>query len=64
LIHDLGVIVQAGRGLVTISIPKIVATETIQFPAGLPTIILPFEAPSGRFVMQLAMRRMPVAKAS
>jgi CheY-specific phosphatase CheX len=48
--------------LVTISPPQIVQTFEVQFPHGLPIIILPFEAAPGRFLMQLAMKQNQMLK--
>lgn len=42
-------------GLVTVSTPQVIPTHQLELPPGLPTIVLPFEMPCGRFVMQLSM---------
>lgn len=47
--------------LVTISTPQILATHRIEFPAGLPTVLIPFESSPGRFMMQLSMTRAAAA---
>lgn len=51
-------------GLVTVSPPHVMATHQIRFPAGLPTILLPFEAPPGRFMMQMSIFPNPAVESA
>ena len=43
-------------GLVTISTPALTPTQALRYPTDLPVLVLPFESPSGRFVLQIAAR--------
>jgi len=43
-------------GSVRISTPQVMATHLLEYPAGLPVIIIPFDTPAGRFVLETALR--------
>jgi chemotaxis protein CheX len=42
-------------GLVSISTPRILLSHELEFDAGIPTLILPFETAPGRFILQLTI---------
>lgn len=44
-------------GLVKISTPQLTATHQVKYPQATPVLVLPFEAPPGRFVLQVALRK-------
>jgi chemotaxis protein CheX len=45
-------------GAVRLSIPQIVPTAQVIYPPAVPVILIPFDTPQGRFVIQVAYRAM------
>ena len=49
---------------VTITIPKVMRTDNVIYPAGMPVLILPFATPTGKLVIQVAMKKGQVTAAA
>lgn len=43
-------------GQVNITVPTLLETSEVVYPTGMPMIALPFDAPMGRFMIEVAMR--------
>lgn len=41
---------------VRISTPKVLGTHQVEFARGVPVIVIPFDTPAGRFVLETALR--------
>jgi CheY-specific phosphatase CheX len=48
---------------ITITVPSLLRTEDVAYPTGLPILALPFDAPAGRFMLEIAMQPNPAASA-
>jgi len=49
---------------VTITIPKVMRTDNVVYPAGMPVLILPFATPTGKLLIQVAMNKAQLATAA
>jgi CheY-specific phosphatase CheX len=47
------------QGQITITVPTLLRTEDVVDANGLPILALPFDCPTGRFILEIAMRDVP-----
>ena len=47
------------QGQISITVPTLLRTEDVFYPSGQPILILPFDCPSGRFILEIAMADVP-----
>jgi chemotaxis protein CheX len=44
---------------ISLTIPKIMLTENVQYPAAQPVLIIPFETSAGKLILQVSMEKAP-----